>query len=66
MDGFFAVFEMVVSGLTDDDATKARYLVSRLEGAAQQWLFGQGRASWGYDELKQELRKHFKGESRTY
>ena len=40
VDGFFAVFEMVVSGLTDDDATKARYLVSRLEGAAQQWLFG--------------------------
>ena len=34
------MFECLVGGLTMDAESKRRYLVSKLDGAAQQWLFG--------------------------
>ena len=68
VDGFFAVFEMLTAGLTLDEASKARYLVSKLDGPAQAWLFGQGDTwlQWTYGELKAQLVQHFRGESTTH
>ena len=62
------MFEKLIAGLTVDDDSKVRYLVSKLEGAAQQWLLGQGDkwASWSYSELRAQLTRHFKGESSVY
>ena len=68
VEGYFAVFERLHAGISTDEETKARHLISKLEGAAQQWLLGQGSAwvNWGYTELKAALVKHFKGESTVY
>ena len=54
VDGYFAMFERLVPGLTGDEESRARYLISKLDGAAQQWLLGRGDdwVHWGYAELK--------------
>lgn len=68
VDGYFSLFEAVAKGITTDRECWVRYLVSKLEGPAQQWLLGQGSSweAWGYDELKRELTKHFRGESSVH
>ena len=68
VDGYFAMFERLIAGLTLDEENQARYLISKLEGPAQQWLLGQGDkwTTWTYSELKAELTKHFRGESTVH
>lgn len=68
VDGYFTLFEAVASGITENEDAWTRYLITKLEGPAQQWLLGQGSTwkGWGYAELKQQLTKHFRGESSVH
>ena len=57
-----------MQGMTEDRTLWKKYLVGRLDGAAQAWLLGQGVAwtNWTYDELKAQLLAHFQGETTIY
>ena len=59
--GYFALFETLAAGLTDDKETWKRYRAAKLEGPAKAWLMGQGDAwtTWNYEQLKQKLLTHF-------
>ena len=61
MVGYLALFEELAQGMTQDRVLWKRYLVGRLDGAAQAWLLGQGLSwtGWDYEQLKQELLNHF-------